>query len=210
MYNKKTAYALLSAILVISLVHVQPGLGLNTADKKQSFEITEVSFTIIGTSNVRDWEIESDEMTGTVVFGPAFFGGGDDPDQWFEEISLRIANESLDSGISAMNSAMHDNLETDEHPELRYRLGRVDRVTGSVDSGNLTFRVYGVATAAGNDHRFMHDVDVTLQDDGTYHVSGSMDLRFTQFNIEPPTFMRGALTTDNEMQVEYSFTLVEQ
>lgn len=195
---------------MIPLVLTYPCVGQNSADQHQALEITEVSFTIIGTSNVRDWEIESEEMSGTVIFGPAFYEDEEDSEQWFEEISLQIPNDSLDSGIGAMNSTMHDHLETEDHPEIKYRLESVEEVSGSVSSGNLRFLISGVGTAAGNEHRFTHKVRVNRREAGSYRVSGTMEFNITDFDIEPPTFMRGALVTEDEITVEYRLMLEEQ
>ena len=210
MNDIKRLQLLFVTVLLVTILPAHSALGLNEVDQGPSFDITEVSFVMSGTSNVRDWEIGSDKMTGSVILGPAFFNGEEGMDQWFEEILLYVPNKSLDSGISAMNSAMHDNLKTDEHPQLTYRLAGVEEVTKAEDGESLTFRVNGVANAAGNDHQFVHDVVVSREGDGTYGVSGELDFKMTDFEIDPPTFTRGALKTQDRFSITYRLKLVPQ
>lgn len=194
---------LLLAALMLPQHPVSAEQRLET-DQTESLRISSVEFKISGTSNVRDWDIETDEIHGVIIPGPGFFASeSEDPSQWFEQVALTITNQTLDSGISAMTGAMHGYLKTEEHPEIHYTLEEILGVENAEKPGAKKVRVRAVAQAAGNDHTLEHDVLVIPNDNGSYEISGMLDLKFSDFEIDPPTFMRGALRTANDMKVAY-------
>ena len=186
--------------------------GQNTAENANEWHFSDVTFTITGTSNVRDWEIATDELTGMLRTGPAFAGfaeSSDNPDQWFEEVSLSIPKESLDSGNSMMNQTMLTTFKSDEHPYLKYRVISVEEVKPGSNSDERIFLVDGSASAAGAEHGFKHEVSVQKKSSGSYLVYGTFDIKMTDLNMEPPTFMRGALKTADDTTVAYKFTITK-
>ncbi len=208
--SRKTIFCLAVYLLIIPLfILPDTAQGLNETENNELLSIREVTFSISGTSNVRDWEVSTETMTGTIRIGPGF-GKFDaeqnNTEQWFEEITLSIPNETLDSGISVMNSTMHDHLMSEEYPEIGYRLLDIE----SVQSGNYPAErkliLNGIVTAAGTDHNITHDVALR-QEGNEFIVSGELDLKITDFDIKPPTFMRGALKTADEMTVSYRLIL---
>ncbi len=213
--NTITVAAVLTGLL---LVPAQSGLGQDRQDRPEALLIKEASFIITGTSNVRDWKIEADTMAGTVKPGPAFYRavipGADEQtgsaERWFENVELHIPNQALDSGISLMNNVMHQYLDSEEYPEIRYRLKETVNTSSYNDGNSLIIAAMGVLSAAGSDHEMSHEVHFSREDSGSYEISGELQLHFTDFDIEPPSYMRGALTTDDAITVNYRVTLSGQ
>ena len=201
-------FVLAAFMLPLTVVSAEQRLE---ADQTESLRITSVEFKISGTSNVRDWDIETDEIRGVIIPGPGFFvSETEDSSQWFEQVALTITNQTLDSGISAMTGAMHGYLKTEEYPEIHYRLEEILSVENAELPGAIKVRVRAVTQAAGNDHTLEHDVLVSPNGDNSYEISGILDLQFTDFEIDPPTFMRGALRTGNDMTVTYKLIVSEE
>lgn len=209
---QKTGNVLLIVLLAVFVLPQHPVSAeqrLNS-DQTESLRIASVEFKISGTSNVRDWDIETDEIHGVIIPGSGFFASDTvDTSQWFEQVALSIVNQTLDSGISAMTGAMHGYLKTEEHPEIHYTLEEILSVENAESPGAVKMRVRAVAQAAGNDHTIEHDVLVSPKGEGSYEVSGVLNLQFTDFEIDPPTFMRGALRTGNDMKVAYKLIVSE-
>ncbi len=179
--------------------------------------IEEVSFTISGTSNVRDWNATTDKMQGRVVAGPEFIAwssdsslpetGSDAGSGWFREVVFSIVSKDLDSGINAMNNTMYDNLKAEQHRRIRYQLTDVKEARNIEGSNDLVLLVNGIARAAGVDHPVEHEVTVSRINANLLTISGELQMNISDFNIDPPTFMRGALVTEDKINVSYRFNI---
>lgn len=212
------SFLLLVLLIIISGLteHVQvfPGMDGDGSSHPALSVFEEVSFVISGTSNVRDWEIHSDTMSGIIVPGHTFsHAAGTEPDlsgtnpksAWFDEVSLSIPAKTLDSGIGLMNQTMHTHLKSEEYPTISYRLVDVEEVTHSDEPGQITVMVIGIASAAGGENEVRHEVTLDFSDPDKLLISGEIPMLMTDFGIEPPTFMRGALKTDDAMMITFRF-----
>lgn len=181
----------------------------------------EYAFVITGTSNVRDWEVTTNKVRATIVFGPEVVdwvngaakrigtveNGAISGSHWMDEVHFSLPAISLDSGISLMNETMYRHLLADRHPLISYKLSEVRNIQEGDHAGTLMLTVLGTSRAAGKDHDVEHTVQLTRTDGGFITVSGEIDLKMSDFNIDPPEFMRGALVTSDEIQIAFNFTL---
>ncbi len=202
-----------TALLLVTLIMLTLSpvfAGDNGANEGQEFQIRDADFSISGTSNVRDWEIKSETLTGVIRTGNAFLQTGEDghaPENWFEEVSLTIPANSLDSGINTMNNTMHETLDSDENPEITYYLESVESVRNGDGEQEYVLRIHGRAQAAGSYHQMTHEVIVVRENPQVFQVTGEFEVRFSDFEMEPPSFMRGALKTGDEIEVRFRFTM---
>ncbi len=202
-----------TALLLVTLIMLTLSpvfAGDNGANEGQEFQIRDADFSISGTSNVRDWEIKSETLTGVIRTGNAFLQTGEDghaPENWFEEVSLTIPANSLDSGINTMNNTMHETLDSDENPEITYYLESVESVRNGDSEQEYVLRIHGRAQAAGSYHQMTHEVIVVRENPQVFQVTGEFEVRFSDFEMEPPSFMRGALKTGDEIEVRFRFTM---
>ena len=203
------------------------GLPCNLAGQSDihssSYQLADdYTFVISGTSNVRDWEVVTNKICATVVFGSeiadwvngatklietaetkAFSGA-----QWMDEVHFSLPAISLDSGISVMNETMYKHLLADRHPLISYKLSEVRSIQEGDHAGTLALTLLGISRAAGEDHDVEHTVQLTRTDGEFITVSGQIDMKMSDFNINPPEFMRGALVTSDEIQIAFNFTLI--
>jgi hypothetical protein len=213
MRKRITLLSVLSIVLTLALAC--PGAGQDGAGTVRFLLDGEQSLTITGSSNVRDWEAVSETVRGTVIAGPAMLAWLAGPDEegdssyseWFERVSLSVAVNSLESGISALNNTMYETLLHEDHPRIMYRLTEVNDVRQGTDSNEIMLSVSGVARAAGSDHPVEHELSITRLSADSFTVSGEIEMLITHFQIDPPTFMRGALVTEDEVTVAYRLQL---
>ncbi len=202
------------------------GLPCNVAGQSDSQSVSyqlsdDYTFVISGTSNVRDWEVVTNKIRAKIVFGPEVVDwvngatkrigtvetGAFSGTQWIDEVHFSFPAKSLDSGISIMNETMYKHLLTDRHPLISYKLSEVRNIQEGDHAGTLELTVLGITRAAGEDHDVEHTVQLTRTDNGFVTVSGEIDMKMTDFNIDPPEFMRGALVTSDDIHLEFHFTL---
>lgn len=219
-FSKKTRFFLLIFGLAIVLTAIQkPSVTTATQEEntKPAPRFMDLTFVISGTSNVRDWDINADVLNGIIQPGALFAnlagseGFENMPDgegAWFKEVTLSIPADHLDSGIAVMNQTMHKHLRSEEYPELGYRLVDVESISRDLETGKILVKAKGRASAAGEEHELVHEVWIDLSTPPLIRVSGELDVTFSDFRIEPPTFMRGALTTGNAMKISFGFIYV--
>ncbi|MDG5766597.1 YceI family protein [Balneolales bacterium ANBcel1] len=203
--------SLLLSLLLFMPAAVSVSAGDGAENRSTVFRINDVSFTLTGTSNVRDWEITSDTFSGVVRESASFFQAdveNGNPDTWFDEVHVSVPASSLDSGIGAMNQAMHSTLKSDEHPELSYELEEVKAISVGEADREYVLVIRGVAQAAGAYHQLEHEVTISSDNPDQFVVFGEFQVRFADFDLEPPSFMRGALRTDEDVLVSFRFTMV--
>ena len=121
-FNKNTRFFLLIFGLATVIMAIQKPSVTTAYQEEYTNPIprfTDLTFVISGTSNVRDWDINADVLNGVIQPGPLFAtlagseGFENMPDgegAWFEEVTLSIPADHLDSGIAVMNQTMHKHL----------------------------------------------------------------------------------------------------
>jgi polyisoprenoid-binding protein YceI len=153
------------------------------------------SVLIAGTSTMHDWTMESKQSNYTATFEI----NADGTPAKLNSVSVVIPAESLKSKEKAMDKNAYNSLKTDKYKEITYQL-TTSKITGKTItcSGNLTI--------AGTTKPL--DVDVTYEVvNGTMVIKGSKKIKMTDFKVEPPTFMFGAIKTGDEITISINVTL---
>ncbi|HEX8037716.1 MAG TPA: YceI family protein [Chryseosolibacter sp.] len=160
---------------------------------------------IAGTSTLSDWTVASREVGGEMTFTPSKKGTA----TTFRPGVIRDAKATLQvSSIKSekgetMDAKMYKALKGESHPEIIFVLTKplqVSRSAGTISAaGNLEI--------AGVTRPMMFELDLTCAD-GNFHLEGSKNLRFSDFEIDPPTAMFGQIVTGDEISVKLDLTFV--
>ncbi len=158
----------------------------------QSYRVDEASrFVVAGTSTLHDWEMVSDEGRGEAAF--KFLDG-----EFYSIESLEVAlkGESLKSGKEKMDNNAYEALETDENPFIRFDLSRVIAIE------NDRLRLKGDFSAGGKKKTEIIEVQVEELEDSIL-LTGSFDITFTEYDMEPPSALMGTINTGNELTISF-------
>ena len=153
------------------------------------------SVIIAGTSTMHDWTMESKQSNYTATFEI----NADGTPAKLNSVSLVIPAESLKSKENAMDKNAYKSLKTDKYKEITFQLTS-SKITGKTITctGNLT--ISGTTKPV--------DVDVTYEVvNGALVCKASKKIKMTDFKVEPPTFMFGAIKTGDEITVSFNVTL---
>jgi polyisoprenoid-binding protein YceI len=155
------------------------------------------SITIAGTSTMHDWTMTSKEANYTATFEL----NADGTPSKLNMVTVSIPAESLKSGKGAMDKNAYNSLKTDKHKQIVFQLtsARINAKTISC-SGNLT--------VAGTTKPI--EMEVSYEDrNGTLYCKGAKNIKMTDYNVEPPTFMFGSIKTGNEITVSIEVSLAQ-
>lgn len=163
---------------------------------------SESEITIEGTSNVRDWDGISSELSGTLLLSEPVSSMDELQSADLQSLSLEVPVESIENDNGRLTNNMHKYLKEKDHPVITFHLTGIDEILVNGSTAQLTSR--GDVTVAGVTLPITITNEMRLQDGGTLVVTGVQDLKMTDFGIDPPTAMLGAIRAADEVQIHYT------
>ncbi len=182
--------------------------GLSEIAAAQTYSVSDDSeMTIYGSANVTDWESEVKTIHGEITIRNLDQSDWSEAQvSWFERVEVSIPVEDIDSDSRRMNNNMHGYLKKSEYPNITYSLIEVQELV-LLDNPGVVLTVRGVISAAGVSKEIVHDVTITESESGGFVVSGSQDLKMTDFGIDPPTAVLGSIRSRDEMTITFRLYL---
>lgn len=158
----------------------------------------ESSLTVLGTSNVHDWDLNAESQTGKIAFKNLDEGQ-------IESCYLEVKAEGLKSGKSSMDKNTFKALKTDGYKTIVFRLVEAKEVV-SKGNGVFSVKTSGDLTIAGVKKRISLDFNVNTNG-GKINLTGEKKIKMTDFNVEPPKALFGTITTGDEVTIKFSTIL---
>ncbi len=188
---KPTIFRFLLVACSIWLIHdVQAQL--------QAYRLTGDSFIkVTGTSTLHDWEMRSENVVSEARFNMNDEG---DPEN-LESLIFRLNKTTLKSNKSGLDRRAYDALKAGRYPEIVFRTNGSSSMQDNGD--NYNFIVKGELTFAGITREISVNAICLNGDDNKMVCSGSQKLKMTDFQVDPPVLMLGALRTGDEVTINY-------
>lgn len=157
---------------------------------------------IDGTSNVRDWDAKVTDINAQFVLNG--FEGNDldnlSPEH-FKSLTLSMDANSIESDGRRLTNNIHSYLKADDFPMISFELNEIININSN--GNNVNIEAEGVVTAAGVSHTVSMDVTAERGNNGSIIFSGNQPLKMTDFNIDPPTAMLGAIKAVDDITIIY-------
>jgi len=180
-------------------------LGLMMADQKLQAQTNyklaqgkDVTIKVLGSSNVHDWEMASAvmESQGEFVINaehqltalPAF--------------NLALDAKSLKSEHQTMDERTYKTMKADQYPKIVYKLASA--AITELEKGKYTIKTTGKLTIAGVTQTINMVVNATVNADNTITCTGAEPLKLTDYKIDPPSFMLGAMKVKNDLTIQFN------
>jgi polyisoprenoid-binding protein YceI len=178
-------------LLASSLLMVAQGQSIKVISKESKIGVE-------GTSTIHDWE-----MTTSVINGSASFSNeGDQLEITGTKISLKAAD--LKSDNSGLDDKAHEALKAKKHPSITFT--QTDKVTVKPNGTAFTGTVRGNLTIAGETKA----VSISISGNTAQNklkVNGKVNLKMTQFGMEPPRAMLGTIKAGDEITINFEVVL---
>ena len=153
--------------------------------------------SVSGTSTMHDWTMKSEKATYDAVFET---NPQANPLQ-LVSLNVSIPAESLKSGKGGMDKNAYSALKTDKYSQITFQL-----TSAKIDG--KTIKCHGSLTIAGTTKQIDVEATYTNSTNGSIQCKGSKKLAMSDYNIEPPSFMFGSVTTGNDITVSFDVILV--
>lgn len=153
------------------------------------------TITIAGTSTMHDWTMTSQSAN----YNASFEVNADGTPSALNSVTFSMLAESLKSKENAMDKNAYKSLKTDKYKDITFQLSSA-KISGK------TITCTGNLTISGTTKPIDMDVVYELKN-GNLAFKGSKKIKMTDFKVDPPTFMFGAIKTGDEITISLDVTL---
>jgi len=160
---------------------------------------------VSGTSTVRAFQCQAGafdakiESTGADAVAAVLAG-----EKAVSTIEVTVPAEKLDCRNGTMNEHMRKALKAKEFPTVVFRAASYD-LTRTNESVGVTLN--GTLTLGGVEKPITVNAQAKPGTDGTLIVSGTREVRMTEFGLKPPTLMLGTMKVDEKITVGFEVVL---
>jgi len=160
--------------------------------------------TVYGSSNVRDWTMDVLEIGGQVAVQPA----ANDGPPTIERVLVEVPVDSMLSERGSQNEKAHKALRKQRQPVIYFRSESVDLAPGNGSDSTFAVTAEGELILAGERRNVTLRAEGARTENGAYRFQGEHELLMTDFGIDPPTALLGALRVTDEIRIAFDVTLV--
>lgn len=196
--GKAPLFAALAAALAL-------GTGAWTLYVEQLALQPQSKLWVEGTSTVRSFSCQASEVRATVdANGTNAVARLMTGDKAVQTVNVVVPSEKLDCGNGTMNEHMRKALKAKEFPTIVFRATSYDLARTSESVG---VALTGTLTLGGVEKPITVKAQAKPGADGTLIVSGTREVRMTDFGLKPPTLMLGTMKVDEKITVGFEIVL---
>jgi len=193
----KKALSLISPLLFL----------LSISTNAQSYQLaadSAITMTVTGTSTLHGWTVAVKEVKE--VPQELAVSGGDS--KAIENFNFGAVISSMDGGRGAsMNTKITNALQAADHPIITYEQDEPLAISAIDDDGNFTGISKGTIKMVGLEKLISIEVTGQKTVDGLV-LKGTKPLKFSEFEIEPPSAMFGQIVCGDDIAVNFEFRYV--
>ena len=160
-----------------------------------------VKLTIEGTSNIHDWDMKSDKGYCSSLFDITKTGTLNG----VSYINFTVPAESLKSEHKAMDKNTYKALNTEKYSSISFTASSVTIKPNGTVGYLLTAK--GRLTISGVTKDVVLTATGTMNADKSISYNGAYKIKMTDYNVEPPTIMLGAIKTGEFVTVKFDLLL---
>lgn len=185
-------------IIFLALLTVSLGALLN-AQTKYHASYTKVA--IAGTSTFHDWDMISEKANCDISFN---FDGSNITG--LSSLAFIVKGETLKSDHKGMDKNAYKALNTEKYPDISFTSNYANIRPNGANSYVVSAK--GKLTISGTSKEVWLAAVCTIDpSDMSIQSSGSLKMKMSEYNVQPPSFMFGAMKTGDEITVKYHVNL---
>lgn len=148
---------------------------------------------ILGTSNLHDWKTAATEVGIQGAFKIA-----DGALQSVDNVMVSVPVNKIKSEKGrTMDNNTYDALKQKQHPDITFKADNIQ-----VNGKDIQAR--GALRIAGQTKQVTVRATWAAQSNGAIRISGKHALKMTDFGVDPPRAMMGAMRTGDDVTIEFS------
>jgi len=176
--------------------------ALSSAQAQTRFQsVGNGKLVIKGTSNVHDWDMKSDQGSCSSQFTITKTGTLNG----ISYINFTVPAESLKSFSTYMDKKAYKALNTDKYNNISFTASSINIKPNGVTGYLLTAK--GKLTISGVTKDVVITATGILNADKSISYTGAYKLNITDYNVEPPFIMDGAVKSNEFVTVKFDLLL---
>lgn len=170
------------------------------SEAQVNYRAASAAIAVAGTSSLNNWELKSQNGTVTATFEM------DETGKPIEVIGLSVTLgvATLKSGKTGLDNNAYKSLLVHDFAQIKF-----GSVQGTIKPSGPNYIVVcnGIMQVAGKSVNTSIVATCVIQADGSLSCTGTKDMKMTDFDITPPSFMLGTIKTGNEIKLSFSTVL---
>ena len=158
---------------------------------------------VLGTSNVHDWTMTAKDVESSGLF--KFNNSNELIDLTL--LKFTVVAKSLKSEKSSMDTRTYKSIKADQFPKITYQL--TSATVTIVQANKYSIQTTGILTIAGKTQTIAMKVMALVNADRSISIHGTEKLMLTDYGIEPPSFMLGAMKVGNDLVIQFNLTYIK-
>ena len=188
----------------LAFLALLPALGAARRDGALDLQ-PESRLWVAGTSTVRAFQCQAGSFDAKVAsLGSDAVAAILAGEKAVSTVEVTVPAEKLDCRNGTMNEHMRKALKAKDHPTVVFRAEAYDLARSS-DSVAVTMT--GNLTLGGVEKPITIKAQAKPGPNGTLVVSGTREVRMTEFGLKPPTLMLGTMKVDERVTVGFDVVL---
>lgn len=153
-----------------------------------------LNLKVRGTSTIHDWEMVSNNATGTAKLLVE-----DSNLISINSLNVTMPIHSLKSGKGGMDTNAYKALKSNEHPFIVFELTGIEKISEHQLNATGTLAISGAKRNAAIEVNY----EVTNE---KIQFSGAHAIKFSEFNIDPPTAVFGTIRTGDDLTLSFNIS----
>lgn len=154
---------------------------------------------ISGKSNVHDWTMMAQNPVCEANFSAVSAESG--VPKTLVSLHFSVKAKNLKSESESMNNRTYKTIKADAYPDIDFKL-REATVT-PLQKNKFSVNATGTLTIAGVSKLITMQVSGEVSADNTILCTGQEKIKLTDYGIQPPSFMLGAMKVRNELTISF-------
>ncbi|MBC7388593.1 MAG: YceI family protein [Opitutaceae bacterium] len=186
-------------VMVFAIGLLNPETSLSQSSYK-IFNSGTDQIKLSGTSTLHDWTMASQSVNGQgqFIITNNMIGS-------ITGLNFILQVQNLKSNDNAMDHNAWKALKYEQFPNILYKLKKSQIKPASGNQQSIL--TLGELTIAGVAKEISMEVTCLVKADKTISCKGSKKLNMTDFQVEPPSFLMGAMKTGNEIELQFDLIL---
>jgi len=191
----------IAGVLLISMIAYSNIGNAQSVYKIQKNETIDMKLN--GTSTFHDWEMDAVTATGEAQF--TFKSGDESELESLKSLTFNLIVTDLKSDNKGLDKNAYKALKTDEFKTIHYVMSNSNV---SPESGGYLLETNGLLTVAGVTKNVDIDIHLVVNNNHTVTCKGAYELKMTDYNVEPPSFMMGLMKTGDATTLDFAVTYI--
>lgn len=170
-----------------------------------TYKVHDVKLKLYGTSTLHDWEMDATRANGESQL--IFNTENESELTSMKSLTFILEVKNLKSDNSSLDKNAYKALKADKYKTISYKLTSSKE---SPEKGGYLLKTRGKLTIAGTTKDVAMDIHLVTSENNTITYKGSYQLNMTDYSVEPPSFMLGAMKTGNALKLEFEVKYIKQ